>query len=237
MPKIIKTWRCICFRVLVVQVNWWMITFLLLFNTFISVVGKFYNPCLLRLLVCRDSNLSSGREGLCSRLVVPTHCHYLQWAACIFSFILEFVICRIKLTNEIFLHEIVKVASNCVILTCAGITDGQLLVFSDPSNVFKSIQFVAMASNPNVDKLIEIFNELIADKFSTWILPTVLICPWCYLIVQDIGCMKEPMCKECTQIAFFNTSNSLKLENPFTLENGATVSGLLIILFCSDMTL
>lgn len=67
---------------------------------------------------------------------------------------------------EIYRHEIIKIASNCVVITCAGITDGQLMVFSDPKKVFKSIQFVAMAANPILGKLIDIFDDMIADKFS-----------------------------------------------------------------------
>lgn len=98
--------------------------------------------------------------GLLCQLIVTicTELHVL------FAF-LYYIITNFTL-NEIYWHEIIKIASNCVVLTCAGITDGQLMVFSDPKKVFKSIQFVAMATNPILGKLINIFEDMIEEKFA-----------------------------------------------------------------------
>lgn len=63
-------------------------------------------------------------------------------------------------------------ASNGVVLTCAGMMDGQLIVFTDPKGDSSIIMFAVMASNPesSVERVYDIFQLLIQDKFSNCIL-------------------------------------------------------------------
>lgn len=73
---------------------------------------------------------------------------------------------------KIFFEEINQMASNGMILTCAGMMDGQLIVFTDPQGDFSTIMFVVMASNPDssVERVYNIFQNLVHDKFSNYIL-------------------------------------------------------------------
>lgn len=64
-----------------------------------------------------------------------------------------------------------------MVLTCAGMMDGQLVVCTDPQGDSSTIMFAIMASNPDssVERVYSIFKSLIQEKFPNcifWVLLT-----------------------------------------------------------------
>lgn len=128
------------------------------------------------------------------------------------------------LDEKIFYHEIIKIASNAILLTCAGVMDGQLMVFADPKNVFRSIQFLALASNPNLDQVVEIFNATFSKLFPSCI--HAHSTHYLLLSVLDNGCSQQQLCRQCLKIVFSPDirNSSPHLPNPYCFESGAIVS-------------
>lgn len=88
---------------------------------------------------------------------------------------------------KIFYEEIHQMASNGVVLTCAGMMDGQLIIFTEPQGNSSTIMFVAMASNPesSVERVYNIFQNVIHDKFPNYEEYTT-----------------DTLCQKCVEIAF-----------------------------------
>lgn len=63
-------------------------------------------------------------------------------------------------------------ASNGAVLTCTGMVDGQLIIFTNPQGDSSIIIFAVMASNPesSVERVCGIFQSLIDEKFPNCIL-------------------------------------------------------------------
>jgi hypothetical protein len=86
---------------------------------------------------------------------------------------------------NIYRKEIHNVCINGALLTCPGIMDGQLMAYSEPSGDAQAILFLMMASNPDMDHICEIFEDMIRLRFP-----------------QCIGYMEEKMCPKCVEIGF-----------------------------------
>lgn len=80
--------------------------------------------------------------------------------------------------RKVYHHEIIKIYSNAILLACAGVTDGQLLVFVDPKEYNRTIKIIAMASNPSVNQVLDIFQNMINEYFSSCIFILIKGCPY-----------------------------------------------------------
>lgn len=91
-------------------------------------------------------------------------------------------------------------------MTCAGIMDGQLIVFTDPEGDSSIIMIVVMASNPEwiVERVFNIFKTLIHDKFPNCI-PYFIVDLHLMKVVDKflfVGYTSETLCQQCVEIAF-----------------------------------
>lgn len=59
-----------------------------------------------------------------------------------------------------------------MVLTCAGMMDGQLIVFTDPHGDASTIMIVVLASNPEpiAERVCDVFRDLVHTNFTKCIL-------------------------------------------------------------------
>jgi hypothetical protein len=100
----------------------------------------------------------------------------------------------------IYQHEIRQVVSNGMIFVSPGILDGQILIFTDPQGDSKSIMFVMMGSNPDVNQICSIFQDMISTHFPNY-----------------IGYETEHLCCKCIEVAFL--PNHVQLKEHYLLGN------------------
>lgn len=62
-------------------------------------------------------------------------------------------------------REILQVYGNGILITCPGITDGQLIV----CNQGRTGVFAMVASSPNLERVQSVFDQLIQNKFASCI--------------------------------------------------------------------
>eukprot|EP00026_Physarum_polycephalum_P000718 Phypoly_transcript_00719.p1 GENE.Phypoly_transcript_00719~~Phypoly_transcript_00719.p1 ORF type:complete len:498 (-),score=49.29 Phypoly_transcript_00719:858-2351(-) len=102
------------------------------------------------------------------------------------GFLCQFLIAIFTELN-IYYDDIQTVCANGAVIKCPGLFDGELIVTIEPSD--KSLIIAMNASDPDTEHIVQIFSELIQQKFSQ------------YTVYKQ-----ETLCTECLKMAFLEGS-------------------------------